>query len=105
MGLAIRVEKLGKNAPLVVIGVRMKFRVVRHDYIHHLTAIRAYKSFVPLPYGVNSRWGWNLIFQVQGVAMIFAVHLVLGSSAGVIEPKKCFLQPFLDNLGNGCLRG
>lgn len=83
MGVAIRVEKLGKNAPLVVIGVRMKFRVVRHDYIHHLTAIRAYKSFVPLPYGVNSRWGWNPIFQVQGVAMIFAVHLVLGSSAGV----------------------
>jgi len=42
MGVAIRVEKLGKNAPLVVIEVRMKFRVVPHDYILHLTAIRAY---------------------------------------------------------------
>jgi len=42
MGVAMRVEKLGKNAPLVVIGARMKFRVVPHDYIHHLTAIRAY---------------------------------------------------------------
>ena len=49
MGVTRRVEKLGKNAPLVVILVRMKFRVVRHDYIHHPTAIRAYKSFVPLP--------------------------------------------------------
>ena len=49
MGVAIRVEKLGKNAPLVVIGAQMKFRVVRHDHIHHLTAIRAYKSFLPLP--------------------------------------------------------
>ena len=49
MGVAIRVEKLGKNAPLIVIGVRMKFRAVRHDYIHHLTAIRAYESFEPLP--------------------------------------------------------
>jgi len=48
MGVAITVEKLGENAPLAVIGVRMKFRVVQHDYIHHLTAIRAYKSFVPL---------------------------------------------------------
>ena len=83
MGVAIRVEKLGKNAPLVVIGVRMKFRVVRHDHIHHLTVIRAYKSFVTIPLGVNSRWGWNPIFQVHGVAMIFAVHMVLGSSAGV----------------------
>ena len=55
MGVAVRVEKLGKNAPLVVIGVRMKFRVMPHDYIHHLTAIRAYKSFVPLPQGVNPR--------------------------------------------------
>jgi len=75
--------KVRKNAPLEVIGVRMNFRVVRHDYIHHLTAIRAYKSFVPLPYGVYSRWGWNPIFQVQGVTMIFAVHLVLESRAGV----------------------
>ena len=41
-GSSERVEKLGKNAPLVVIRVRMKFRVVPHDYIHHLTAIRAY---------------------------------------------------------------
>jgi len=49
MGVAIKVENLGKNAPLVVIGVQMKFRVVPHDYIHHLSAIRAYKSFVPLP--------------------------------------------------------
>jgi len=49
MGVAIMVEKLGKNEPPVVIGVRMKFRVVLHDYIHHLTAIRAYTSFVPLP--------------------------------------------------------
>ena len=83
MGVAKRVEKLGKYAPLAVIGVRMKFRVVRHGFIHHLTAIRASKSLVPLPYGVNSRWGWNPIFQVPEVAMIFAVHLVLGSSAGV----------------------
>ena len=83
MGVALRVEKVGKYAPLVMIGGRMKFSVVRHIYIHHLTAIRAYKSFVPLPYGVNSRRGWNPIFQVQGVAMILAVHLVLGSSAGV----------------------
>ena len=60
----------------------MKLRVVPHDYIHHLTAIRANKSFVPLRLGVNSRWGWNPIFQVQGVAMIFAVHMVLESSAG-----------------------
>jgi len=37
MGVAIRIEKLGTNAPLVVIRVRMKFMVVRHDYIHHLT--------------------------------------------------------------------
>ena len=66
MGVAIRVEKLGKNAPLVVIGVRMKFRVVRHDYIHQLTAIRAYKSFVPLPYGVNSRWGVEPDFLGSG---------------------------------------
>ena len=56
MGVAIRVEKFGKYATLVMIGVRMKLRVVPHDYtIHHLTAIRAHKSFVPLPQGVNSR--------------------------------------------------
>ena len=67
MGVAIRVEKVGKNAPLVVIGVRMKFRVVRHDYIHHLTAIRAYKSFVPLPYGVNSRWGGTRFSRFRGL--------------------------------------
>jgi len=70
----------------------MKFRVVRHDYIHHLTAIRAYKSFLPLPYGVNSRSGWNPIFQVQGVAMIFAVHLVLGSRAGVTGTDKVWFS-------------
>jgi len=39
MGVAIRVEKVGKYAPLVMIGVWMKFRVVPHDYIHHLTTI------------------------------------------------------------------
>ena len=49
MGVALRVEKVGKYAPLVMIGGRMKFRVVPHDYIHHLTAIWAHKSFVPLP--------------------------------------------------------
>jgi len=38
---------------------------------------------------MNSRWGWNPIFQVPGVAMIFAVHMVLGSSAGVTENIKC----------------
>jgi len=83
MGVVIRVEKLRKNVPLVVIGVRMKLRVLPHDYIHHLTAIRVYESFVPSPKRVNSPWGWNPILQVQVVAMIFAVHVALGSSAGV----------------------
>jgi len=39
MGVAIRVEKVGKYAPLVKIGVRMKFMVVPHDYIHNLSTI------------------------------------------------------------------
>jgi len=39
MGVAIRAKKEGKYAPLVMIGVRMKFRVVPHDYVHHLTTI------------------------------------------------------------------
>ena len=44
MGVAIRVEKLGKNPPLVVILVWITFRVVRHDYTHHLTVGRSVKT-------------------------------------------------------------
>jgi len=39
MGVALRVEKVGKYAPLVMIGVRMKLRVMPRDYIHNLTTI------------------------------------------------------------------